>query len=171
MAQRQRAAGPARYASTRRGRSMTALAIQRMRPAFIVLVAEVSRIHVTGNAGAGRKALAERTASPANRKFDHFAIVVSNLGAARRFYTACLAPFEIDLLEDHSQPSGEGSLVFGSAGRFPFFVVAAGRPMPAELPIERGPQPGPDRPRWSACKRRVPLARALRRQRQCHAGA
>ena len=60
--------------------------------------------------------------------FDHIGIVVSNLDVARKFYAACLAPLGIDLLEDHSQSAQEGWLVFGTAGRFPFFVVGAGRP-------------------------------------------
>jgi catechol 2,3-dioxygenase-like lactoylglutathione lyase family enzyme len=60
--------------------------------------------------------------------FDHIGIVVSNLEVARTFYSACLAPLRVELLEDHSQPSGEGWLVYGIAARFPFFVVAAGRP-------------------------------------------
>jgi len=60
--------------------------------------------------------------------FDHIGIVVSDLKVARAFYSACLAPLRVEMLEDHSQPSGEGWLVFGTAGKFPFFVVAAGRP-------------------------------------------
>jgi len=59
--------------------------------------------------------------------FDHVGIVVRDLAAARRFYDACFAPLQIRLLEDHSQPSGEGWLVYGR-GENTFFVVAAGRP-------------------------------------------
>jgi catechol 2,3-dioxygenase-like lactoylglutathione lyase family enzyme len=60
--------------------------------------------------------------------FDHIGIVVGNLKVARAFYSSCLSALGIELLEDHSQSSGEGWLVYGTAGRFPFFVVAAGRP-------------------------------------------
>jgi len=60
--------------------------------------------------------------------FDHIGIVVSNLQVARRFYGACLAPLEIDLLEDHCQSSDNGWLVYGTAGRVQFLVLAAGRP-------------------------------------------
>jgi catechol 2,3-dioxygenase-like lactoylglutathione lyase family enzyme len=60
--------------------------------------------------------------------FDHIGIVVGNLEVARAFYSSCLAPLGVELLEDHSQVSGEGWLVYGTSGRFPFFVVAAGKP-------------------------------------------
>jgi catechol 2,3-dioxygenase-like lactoylglutathione lyase family enzyme len=60
--------------------------------------------------------------------FDHIGIVVKDLEVARAFYSACLAPLMVELLEDHSQASGEGWLVYGTAGSFPFFVVGAGRP-------------------------------------------
>jgi catechol 2,3-dioxygenase-like lactoylglutathione lyase family enzyme len=60
--------------------------------------------------------------------FDHIGIVVSDLTVARAFYSACLTALGIELLEDHSLSSREGWLVYGIAGRFPFFVVGAGRP-------------------------------------------
>ena len=60
--------------------------------------------------------------------FDHIGIVVSDLEVARKFYSACLESLGIELQEDHSQTSAEGWLVYGRTGRFPFFVVAAGRP-------------------------------------------
>lgn len=59
---------------------------------------------------------------------DHIGIVVKDLGVARAFYTACMAPLGIDLLEDHARSAKEGWLVYGRTGRFPFFVIAAGRP-------------------------------------------
>jgi catechol 2,3-dioxygenase-like lactoylglutathione lyase family enzyme len=60
--------------------------------------------------------------------FDHIGIVVRNLEVARAFYSSSLSSLGVELLEDHSQPSGEGWIVYGITGRFPFFVVAAGRP-------------------------------------------
>ena len=60
--------------------------------------------------------------------FDHIGIVVGNLDVARAFYSSSLSALGVDLLEDHSQGASEGWLVYGTAGRFPFFVVAAGRP-------------------------------------------
>ena len=60
--------------------------------------------------------------------FDHIGIVVTKLEAARAFYSACLTPLGVELIEDHSQPSGEGWLVYATARRFPFFVVGAGKP-------------------------------------------
>jgi catechol 2,3-dioxygenase-like lactoylglutathione lyase family enzyme len=60
--------------------------------------------------------------------FDHVGIVVRNLAAARAFYSACLAPLGIEVLEDHSQDTGDGWVVYGNSGRFPFFVIGAGRP-------------------------------------------
>jgi catechol 2,3-dioxygenase-like lactoylglutathione lyase family enzyme len=60
--------------------------------------------------------------------FDHVGIVVSNLDVSRKFYSACLLPLRVELLEDHSKSSREGWLVYGISGRFPFFVVGAGRP-------------------------------------------
>ncbi|MEM7020751.1 MAG: VOC family protein [Pseudomonadota bacterium] len=60
--------------------------------------------------------------------FDHIGIVVSELKKARDFYTACLMPLSIQLLEDHADADGEGWLVYGTGTVEPFFVVAAGRP-------------------------------------------
>lgn len=60
--------------------------------------------------------------------FDHIGIVVANLEISRRFYSACLAPLGISLLENNSLPSGERWLVYGTRGQFPFLVVAGSRP-------------------------------------------
>lgn len=60
--------------------------------------------------------------------FDHVGIVVKDLIAAKDFYVAGLRALGVRLLQDNSQPTGEGWLVFGAGGAYPFFVVASGRP-------------------------------------------
>ena len=60
--------------------------------------------------------------------FDHIGIVVSNLEVGRAFYQATLEPLGIQLLENNTRGENEGWFVFGTPGRFPFFVVGAGRP-------------------------------------------
>jgi catechol 2,3-dioxygenase-like lactoylglutathione lyase family enzyme len=60
--------------------------------------------------------------------FDHLKIVVRDLAGSRVFYSACLEPLGLRLLEDHSQSSREGWLVYGPPSRSSFLVVAAGRP-------------------------------------------
>jgi len=73
--------------------------------------------------------------------FDHLGVVVLDLEKARSFYSACLAPIGVHLLEDNSVSKGEGWLVYGTKVASSFFVVSAGRPSFWEEHCEAGKSP------------------------------
>jgi len=73
--------------------------------------------------------------------FDHLGVVVVDLEKARSFYSACLAPIGVQLLEDNSVSKSEGWLVFERRGASGFFVVSAGRPSFWEEHAEAGKSP------------------------------
>lgn len=62
--------------------------------------------------------------------FDHLGIYTAgDLKARSALYTAVLGAIGYRLLEDHTQPKGEGWLVYGTgAPQSPFFVLAKGKP-------------------------------------------
>ena len=60
--------------------------------------------------------------------FDHLGVAATNLAASRRFYSSCLAPLGIKLLEDHSGNDAPGWLVYGTADDAPFLVVSGASP-------------------------------------------
>lgn len=47
--------------------------------------------------------------------FDHIGMAASNLELSKRFYSSCLAPLGISLLEDHSGGDGPAWLVYGTS--------------------------------------------------------
>ena len=52
---------------------------------------------------------------------DHIGINVSDLGKARAFYTAALAPLGLKIMADYGE-------VFGMGDQFPFLWISAGNP-------------------------------------------
>ena len=60
--------------------------------------------------------------------YDHLGIVVTDLGVARSFYNACLHPLGIRLMQQNTRDDGGSWLVYGTAAKEPFFVVACGTP-------------------------------------------
>lgn len=60
--------------------------------------------------------------------FDHLGVAATDLEQSKRFYSSCLAPLGITLLEDHSGGDGPAWLVYGTADDAPFFVVSGARP-------------------------------------------
>nr|CAP48573.1 putative integron gene cassette protein [uncultured bacterium] len=59
---------------------------------------------------------------------DHLGMAASNLVRSKHFYSACLAPLGITLLEDHSGGNGPAWLVYGTEDDAPFFVVSGSAP-------------------------------------------
>jgi catechol 2,3-dioxygenase-like lactoylglutathione lyase family enzyme len=61
---------------------------------------------------------------------DHIGFGVSDLGRAKAFYQAALAPIGVTLIVELSreQTGGEDHAGFGAAGR-PFFWIATGKPL------------------------------------------
>jgi len=60
--------------------------------------------------------------------FDHLGVAATNLEASKQFYSSCLAPLGIKLLEDHSGNEGPAWLVYGTLQDAPFFVVSGAIP-------------------------------------------
>ena len=55
---------------------------------------------------------------------DHFGICVTELPRSQRFYTACLAPLGIKLVEEHAY----GAVIYGPHMDGPFMWVGTARP-------------------------------------------
>ena len=60
--------------------------------------------------------------------FDHVGIVVNDLHIARVFYSHTLSALHYELIEDHSDSTNYGWLVYGTQDNAPFFVIAGGAP-------------------------------------------
>jgi len=72
---------------------------------------------------------------------DHLGVVVSDLENASNFYTSCLEPIGVELLQNNSISQFEGWLVYGRRGASDFFVVSAGKPSFWQVNSQAGKSP------------------------------